>query len=530
MKFLKSSCLLLASVAFLASCKSGKNPTDTAAKYVPKSAAMVLSVDLAKLAENKLTLSKVSEWTKSKEIQQKAIESGVDTSSRVFGFVSLAGDDIDDGMGGVIFKIADNEKYKAYIAGLGEVKEENGITFLENEKYFTASNGSFGLFLTGNPSFDLKTEGLTIFASKTEETVLGDETNMFSDQQSSSYDLAFWINGYEFSKLSTMEEEAALVMSTLHLNEYFSSTTLSFEAGEIVMESKTSGSDEFKTTYNSFVPGNGVETSTSEVLNGENLSGYAGLKIDPKGFEKVAAIGEFKPMVDEMLSKTGLELSDILGALTGDIAVSLNGMTGVEQEKIDYNAYLYDEELDEDAEPEVRVVTKQMPDFTLAMGIQDQEKLDKLMNIALMALQGELEKTGEGTYVNKETGMTFFEKNGNMILAFKPTMDKLKEGKVNAPGSDVVSNMSSYPAYYYFDLVKFMEQLSAASPEAAMGIGMGKQYIPFTAIEGYSTADQNYSSKLVIKMEDETKNSLVQVVEKVDQFMNGIGKMMNGMM
>lgn len=531
MRFLKSSPFLVAGAMFLFSaCNGGKDPSETAAKMIPKSAAAVISVDLGKLAQNNLTITKVSSWAKEDEIKQKAIASGIDTASRAFLFYSLAEGGLDQGMGGVLFQVADFEKFKTYLSSEGETVEENGVVFLGNEHYFAASNGTYGMFIAGHPSYDLKAEGLTLFALPKENSVLGDEKNGFASQQAAGYDAALWINGYEFSKVSAQEEEIALAMSTLHLNEYYSSSTLTFEKGEVVIDGATVGSDAFNETYKSFVPGSGVGSGTSEAINGENISGYAGVKVDLNSLEKVAAIGEFKPMIENALEQMGLELSDVLGALSGDFAVSFNGVVEVEQEKVDHYAYLYDETIDENAEPEVKLVKEQMPDFTFAMGVADREKLEKLLNLALMASRGDIEKSEDGVFSNKESGLTYFEKNGNLILAFAPTKDKILKGEVIAPGSDVIGNMSSYPVYYSFNLEKFMDQLSAASPEAAMGIGMGRPYIPFKEIVGYNTSDNNFSSKITIKMIDPEVNSLVQIVDKVDKFMNGFGQMMKGMM
>lgn len=521
MKFLKATIVFIVTASLLASCKGDK--AESAAKFIPSSASTVISMDMGKLAENDLTISKIASWYQFNSLKENVEKSGIDTTARLFSFVSLTEGGLANTMVGFLFSLADEDLFKSYMAEYGEVAEENGITFLEDKFHFVATNGTHGLILTGFTSFDYKTEGMAILTAKPENTIIADEKNMFALQQEKAYDFAIWTDGYELSKIKEMGGNAGVAMSSLHLNEFYTSSVLTFDKGEVVLESEISGSDAFNETYKNFLKGNGVAEATSSMINGEDLVAYFGLKFDPEGFEEVAAINEFKSQIDNALSQMQIELKDVLEAFSGDIAVSLNGTVEVEQEKVNHFAYLYEDDAEKKLQKEI------MPDFTLAVGIADKEKFDKLMNLALLVFDGELEKLDEGYYFHKSKGVGMIEKQGNLIVAFGPTITKLKEGKVNEPSGEVIGDLSSYPTYYYFNMNDFFE-VASETPGMSM-VSYAKPYVPFTEIIGYATSDNNLSSKMVVKMKDPEVNSLKQIVAVMDELYSGLGgKILNGMM
>ncbi|MFL9482945.1 DUF4836 family protein [Chitinophagaceae bacterium LWZ2-11] len=347
--FLKQVTILLLIVFAVSSCNKS---VPKQVNYIPKDATAVFSINAKqlqdKLAKGNLTIDSLIKIfsdaadTSGKKFQELK-DAGIDWSSDLFLFMENKGSAMTgrNVSGGAVVLVKDAAKLEAFIKkqpGSGEIKKGSNYSYAKisdnafagwNKDILVVVVGAYGGDMDGMPrrysdnidSSDVKTDNnageqqlSALFSLKEADAISSiSEFNELAKQKS---DAAFW--GNTSSSLSAVPMLGMTKASDLFKNMY-TATTINFEDGKAVADSKTYLSKEFSDILKKH-DNRSSDYSMIEHYPSNNITGLALWSFDPQILGDIIKFSGFDGTANQYLSKEGLTMDDILKAFKGDFA------------------------------------------------------------------------------------------------------------------------------------------------------------------------------------------------------------------
>lgn len=360
MKVIRVCLFLLLATALATSCKK---PVPRQARFIPKDAAVVASVNTSslqsKLLKNEVTLSNIvrnlsgSDTTMNKGRQEledlKA--SGIDLDDNFYLAVANGGTGRGPVVTSAIGSLNDAAKFEAYIKKKGaasEIRKEkefsyatiNGdkmvawgrdvVILMSYQKMISPANmqydsatGSFNSGTPGNATAEMKTEMQTNFNLKEDQSVAA--IPEFRDLMQEKSDASIWVNS------GGSIENLPLPLPRLKqlLSNNFTTAKVNFEEGKIVLDSKSYYSNELRDLLKKY-SGATVNLGLVENYPSDNINAFGIFSFDPQLINEMVKYLEVGAIVDDYLSKmmgTNYTLPDLLKAFKGEFGIVVSDMS-----------------------------------------------------------------------------------------------------------------------------------------------------------------------------------------------------------
>lgn len=350
------------------------------------------------------------------------------------------------------------------------------------------------------------------FSMKKENSVLKDDH--FSTLAKQGDDISVFVNYEQFMNTMNGMGMGAAVAQPLFQNTAFTAG-INFKNGLIESDMRYYPSENMKEITQKLGSKN-VDQDLTDRLPGNNLGMVLAYHLDPAGLSAALDKMGLTGLANLSLSSQGLNLDEILGAFTGDLAFTINNFR-VEESKMEVDSFMLQF-------MDTTDLTQREPamDLLFVLKIKNKATVDKLLRLAQ---QSGLKSMGNGVYQlgnNPEDGQLLVNNDyivaGNntaMVQAFSThkTAQKLPQ-----PAREIVTG---HPLGYYMDIQAMLQQVPAPTgrgkaAEAAMLAGSKKM---FRSIElaGGEFRHQASNFQLKVNLMDKSENALLQLLQLVQE-------------
>jgi hypothetical protein len=338
-------------------------------RFIPKNAVFVASINTGSMAEKLMKdqatldnmfryMNKDTVFENGKKEWEDFKNSGVAMDEQIFLWATQKGggnlSTMNTGNAVVSFvaKLNDAGKLEAYLkkkdAGLTVTKDANYSYATKDGDKMIAWNKDVVIIMSYQNSYngemvydslsntynmqapaeanridELKQEMATTFKRQDNESIA--DIAEFRELSQDKADLGFWVNSA--SSLNDMPLPLPKLKTLLENN--FTTATVNFEAGKIVMNSKSYSSDALEDIFKKYA-GPEVKLDLVERYPSNNINGFMVFAFDPQLFYGIVQYLEVGGMVDGFLTRfmgSEYKLQDALKALKGDIAVVVSDIT-----------------------------------------------------------------------------------------------------------------------------------------------------------------------------------------------------------
>ena len=407
--------IVIAAVVLLAACgKKGPHYT----QYIPKDATYVLAMDVksmvSKLENDSLSVENMlevikdsanpSKYTKAIEMWKQFKDAGLDLDNKIY----LAVPSIDPNAGNVNVQVLaglkDEKKLQDFIAKMPnapKVSKEGDISYAEAEGMLVGWNKEAVMILAGHsmprvndmyPGGDSAAAAVPAPVPGANATALArlksyfnlkkDESlasvDAFSDLAAQKTDIAIFTNS---TSLANSQANSALAMMPkvkALVEGIYSTTTLDFEDGKMVMKSQTFVGPKLAEILKKYT-GPEVDMSLIDPYPSNNVDGVVAFSFKPELIPALLQEAGADALTDGILSQAKLTTTDITKAFKGDFAIVFSdfSMAGVEKKNWNNEPYM-------SHEPTAK--------FLVAVRIGDKASFDKLLGLATQT--GKVERKG----------------------------------------------------------------------------------------------------------------------------------------
>jgi len=563
MKFFRKTALLFILLISVVSLHAQKLQ-----QYIPKDAAMVLSMDLGNL-DSKISFDKLKQYDffqeflnemkkemknedeKLQELMNNPEEFGVDYMKESYAFIKVD-DKGEPSGGGFIFNISDNKKFSKYFKEIVVPKAEGGVmgkmgkfqTFTDKEGVMAWSK-NVGVIIVGDN--DAVAEGSaresnvtaltkSVLNNTPANSILSDVRYLKATKGKKS-DMRFWMDYEWVMKLQMQGNElAAMGMGSMvdMLSDLYKDTDymvdLNFNDGRILMDSKmftnnktlermrkmTKG--ELNKDFFKYLPNKNVMGYFSLAMNTENFADGMFEMFDPMIKEMGMTRGQMEDMALQTLNGVGLELDKkgMYELIKGDMVFAVTGMREFTVKKTQY---------DEDFN-QIEVEAKQMlPEFTAMLSYGKEAELMKLVNMAVgfgvMTKEGDAYKiTAPGNelpmdmYLTMKNGVMFVTNNTDLAVG------KLANGygKGQQMSKDQQKMMNNHSGIFFWDIPQTLNAVATYTQAEGMSdkmtdkmINVSKQSLESMIIKTDKKIKDSYNSEFSFNFVNKRMNSLDQL-------------------
>lgn len=535
-QLLHSSLLILLVAVSLSSCKS-KIPKE--AKYIPKEAGFVLSLDL-KLMEDKLQKGGISIDTLMKRVfKNDSIDTkdkakfyelkdnaGIDWDSKIFVF-ALQKTNTDNSISNtfsLMGSLKDPAKLETYLKSQEdlkgkEIKKEKDYSYLVTgpgsmlawndqqviatmythplKAAFDTTTMTFKRPAPANTEAEMKTEVTHYFTQKINESLADVKifTNMFKEKA----------DGYVFT--STNSSLAGLSMMPFQipkleelLKDNYMAATLSFDDGKVVAKS-TSYTNELLSSILKQYPGPTVNLSLIENYPSQNINAIMLAAFNPEIIGGLLKQLEVEGLANNFLEKSGFSSQDLYKSLKGDIALVIS----------DFDLSSRDPEFKTDEKNMMK--KKPSVKMILTAPVGDKAAFTKIMDKA--AEKGFLQKIGK-TYkagsLLSFMGLYIAADEQNLVVAsdsvtYTQYMAKASKSVINKEALDRFKGKASV---FYVDIAG---TLNGVGKDSTGSFYHSIKNAKATFKDVIATSDnfdgKNIKARFELRMQNEKQNSLV---------------------
>ena len=535
-QILRSSFIVILIAITVASCK---NNTPKEAKYIPKEAGFVLTLDPQQM-QDKLQKGGISIDTLMKRIfkndsldtKDKARinefreNAGMDWNGKIFVFMvqKINGDNSMSNTISVLGSLKDQTKLETFLksqqeAKGKEIKKEKDYSYMVlngesmiawNDQQIIATmythiqkpvydtvEMTFKRPNPANTEAEMKVQVGKYFTQKPSESLA--DVSIFTDMFKEKAD------GYMFS--SANSSLAGLSMLPIQipkmeelLKDNFVTATLSFDDGKIVAKS-TSYTNQLLGSVLKQYAGPTVNLSMIEHYPSNNINGIMLASFNPEIFGGILKQLEVEGLVNSFMEKVGFTSQDLYKSLKGDIAVVVSDINMSHPEP--------QSKTDETSIRKKKAMGKMI--FTAPVG--DKLAFAKIMDKGVE--QGILKKEG-GTY--KAGGLFSFmglyiiadEKNLTIAsdsLTYVQYMAKSTKSVINKEALEIFKGKSTV---FYFDLAGTLNGFARDSSGAYNhSINNAKTAFKDVIATSDNFDGKNIKAQLEVRMQNEKQNSLV---------------------
>lgn len=535
-QLLHSSLLILLVAVSLSSCKS-KIPKE--AKYIPKEAGFVLSLDL-KLMEDKLLKGGISIDTLMKRIfKNDSIDTkdkakfyelkdnaGIDWDSKIFVF-ALQKTNTDKSISNtfsLMGSLKDSAKLETYLKSQEDLKGKE-IKKEKDYNYLVMSSGSMlawndqqvvatmythplkAVFDTTTMTFkrpapanteaEMKTEVTRYFTQKVSESLADVKifTNMFKEKA----------DGYVFT--STNSSLAGLSMMPFQipkleelLKDNYMAATLSFDDGKVVAKS-TSYTNELLGSVLKQYTGPTVNLSLIENYPSQNINAIMLAAFNPEIIGGLLKQLEVEGLANNFLEKSGFTSQDLYKSLKGDIALVIS----------DFDLSPRDPEFKTDE----KNMMKKKPSVKMILNAPVGDKaaftkiMDKAVEKGVLQKQGKTYKAGS---LLSFMGLYIAADEQNLVIAsdsvtYTQYMAKTSKSVINKEALDRFKGKASV---FYVDIAG---TLNGVGKDSTSSFYHSIKNAKATFKDVIATSDnfdgKNIKTRFELRMQNEKQNSLV---------------------
>lgn len=536
----KSSLLLLLSVVVFTIVSCNKIPNH--AKYVPKNAIVVMTVDMDKLSKkliwNVLTGSEVfDEMQKDikNEESKKAMKDfsniGIDPTSSIYVFYT--GDMKGDGHPCMVAAMKDAGKFESFLSkNYPQLKIEDNKNYkscvVEN-KFLLSWNkeAAIGTVVSGSFSANqmlddtVSAEGIMMPPANTPATdatkdkaylaelfsLSGENAitanSNFKKLQNDGHDWAWWINYEEIYKQNKDLNSGEL--KAFIKDEYFQDAALAcgfdFEKGAIETEMDYYFSKQLASIYKKYGVDN-IDESLVNNIPSKDISVLICYNLKPKMIEEFLKEFKLDGLASLGLMAIGTSLETIMNAFTGDMVFALTDMKMKAKDSLN-NEMMY---------------SSNTPDFnmTYAMGINDASSFETLL--AKGVKQEMLIKNGNSyTMPHVENAILIYDKT-RMVYSNEKTMaqqfmDKKGNAKEGLP-ADAWKNMRSNPISVYADIRKILNaiDMNPASEQERQLVEEVKNMFTYAQLYGGKMKGNANHLEGYLNFSNKDENAMIQLI------------------
>ncbi len=520
-KTLSLSVAAIAVVLFFSACSSKSN---TAGRYVPDNAGVVMHIDGASL-NTKLPWEEIkqNEWFKkvqsdtsmsafAKAAFENPDNSGVNIKKDIIIFYST---DTSGAYAAVEGSISDEAKFKKSLAEgkiTGKETTKDGYTFVTDEKNCVAYNKEkfFATMSTGSqtnypPLSDLSDTGSVslpnVSAKKDMEKVTAELINLsegkslgknekFGNLIETKGDAHLWMNAEFLNADANMGGMTALANLKKLYEGAITAATLNFSDGKIDMDVKSYGGKEMTELYEKYSGGN-VDKAMLQNIPSKDVAGVFALNFKPEGIKAFLKVLNLEGLANMgAKAQLGIDIDDFIKANKGDIMIAITDL--------------------KTANPDLNTSVDGLPTappmnvlFSAAIG--DKASFNKLIDAG--------KKMGSAFTVGASTPPVFFNTNEKYFTMStdKTSMDKYLAGaSIPAPAYIDKISGSGFGGYVNFQYVLANTPIGKDSADIQskdLSIKMWDNLI----INGGGFKDGALNQHWEINLIDKTTNSLKQL-------------------
>lgn len=349
------------------------------------------------------------------------------------------------------------------------------------------------------------------FAQKKENSILKDDH--FQKLAKQGDDISLFIN-YEqlMSTMNNMGMGAAMAQPMFQ-NAAFTAG-INFKDGLIESDMRYYPSENMQEVTKQMGQQN-MDKGIIDRLPGDKLGMVMTYHLDPKGISTLLDKMGMTGIANLSLASQGLNMDEILGAFTGDLAFTINNFRVVEK-AVEVDSFML-----QFMEPSDMVSREPEMDFLFVMKIKNKATVDKLLGLAQ---QSGLKSVGNGLYQmgdNPDDGQLLVN-NEYVVVGNRPAGIQAFSGGKPATGLPQApkSVVSGHPFGMYVDL----QQMLAAVPAKANGnytdaalLSGSKNMFRTLEVTGGEFKQQasHFQMKLALMNKDE--NALLQLLNLMQQ-------------
>ena len=532
----RTSFLVLLIAVTVASCK---NNTPKEAKYIPKEASFVLSLDPQQMQDKlqkggisidtllKRVFKNDSLDTKDKaRLSELKDNAGIDWSGKVFLFMlqKTNGDNSLSNTVSLLGSLKDRAKLETHLKSQGELKNKeikkekdysylvlNGESMLAwNDQQLIATMYThvqkpvydtvemiFKKPSLANTEAEMKVQVSKYFTQKPKESLA--DVDIFTDMFKEKAD------GYVFT--SANSSLAGLSMLPLQipkleelLKDNYVTATLSFDDGKIVAKS-TSYTNQLLGSVLKQYAGPTVNLSMIENYPSQNINGIVLAAFNPEIFGGILKQLEVEGLVNSFMEKTGVTSQDLYKSLKGDIAVVVSDIN-VEHPQLQFKT-------DETSMHKKKAFGKMILTAPVGDKVAFTKLMDKAVEHGVLKKQGTTYKVG-GLFSFMGLYIIADEKNLTIAsdsLTYVQYMTKSTKSVINKEALDKFRGKSTV---FYFDIAGTLNGFTKDST-GAYNRSLNNAKSTFKDI--IATSDnfdgKNIKAQLEVRMQNEKQNSLV---------------------
>jgi len=539
---------LLSIVVILAITLSACHSMPEHAKYIPKNATAVLSVDFAgmgkKIAWSAITGSKIFDEWKARPQQKDAVKgidnAGIDFMNTMYVYVQsdkrFSGGQRITGL----IPMDDADKFEAFlkknfpqvsIKDQGKRKEamvtENMYAGW-NKKLLVVINAKprdswpMDIDNTGDstttapqpaPTLDaavLSAEMEKAFSVTGENALTGNRH--FAALQKEGHDIALWVN-YDDMMTDYMGKGAGstsgLSLSSSLWKDAAFTSGLDFNKGNIVFEMKYYMPEELK-EIGAEMGSTNVDKEMVEKLPTENLDMISAWHLSPKGLKSIMEKTGVLGLANIALGSSSTNVDEILGAFTGDMGFVSNNLSLAATQT--------------PASSDSGAI-KMIPDFkpninyVYVIKINKKENFNKLLQLAVTSEL--LQSSGNNTYTTKNGGpdapVMMINDKYAVISNKAETASAYLSGSNKGPKLSglAAESVTGHPFGMFIDVQQVVKSIDPALAQAKMDPAMvaeAKKLVENFAVSGGDFKNSAFSSKSTLNFTNKEENSLIQIL------------------
>jgi hypothetical protein len=469
------------------------------ATHIPKDATGVVTFNVKSLALKSMDFKEILSLDNLKKVFTNLDDSvstairnsGIDFLNKAYLFGKV--EDAGQPYGAAIIALTDAAKFEQFVKNANKsvaVTKEGAYSIASfDEKLMLGWNETELIVLLGSND----KEALLKLANLKKEESLAANSDTFKELEKQDADIACWMSFEAFQKFVP---QAGIPTANINLKETFMTATCNFEDGQVVVDTKYQGNEEMLKKFN-FIKDN-VSSEVAGAMPGKSVIGMLGFALD---MDKMYAYLEAEKLTESMgagaTQMTGLSAKDALAMFSGDLAVTVNGVSMKEVKRLNWNTgeeYV-------SSEPEF--------DYYAVLGIANKENASKVLN--KFVEQGMLTKTGD---VYSFQDKIFVIEKGNTLAI--TGSESLKQFAVDGSGEKLSSDLSglltSNASSMYVNLTNIPDTFYAGE-NAKLGEHVKNTSIDDITATGSNVKDNTSTGKFVVRFKDKGENSLLTLTK-----------------
>ncbi|MFZ4059172.1 MAG: DUF4836 family protein [Ferruginibacter sp.] len=527
----KLSYFLFAAALFtLASCSNSNDQ----GKLIPKDAALVVHVDGKSLSaklpwdsikQNPLVQQASGDTTLPpivKQLLDNPENSGIDTKADLLFFAQK------DSLGGYIAfegTVKDATKFIAFNKQLNANAKEiqkDGITLLNIDKVTVGWKSEKFVYVVDAPQLgqmdelsrrmmnndidvsSTKTRNLestvaSIFALKGETSL--EEDKKFTTLMKESGDVHFWMNTEALNKGSVGSSALAMLNLDKLYKGNFTTATVNFENGKVLMNAKTYAGEELTKLYKKYSGGK-VNEDMLKRIPGKDAVALFALNFKPEGIQELIKLTNLDGLLNIGLATLGFSIEDFVKANKGDIVFGLTDFSIPAPDTLSDGTF--------------GMAARQQPEFNMTFGaaIGDKEAFNKLINAGKKA--GEKFITGEGVSTDSVPLPFGYSSNGTYFAMSnkKANADAFTQSAGTAVNEALLKKLtgSSFSGYVNIHaIMKAFENEAKTDSVATAVYNASLATWEDVFMSGGEFTDGAITQKIEINLTEKNTNSLLQL-------------------